>query len=80
MARTGRDLTGQKFGKLTVLGFGGYEQNKRQRVAMWNCHVTAEVTVRWKDICWSADGEKAAAVSGGQQIRWRESALENWWF
>ena len=38
MARTGRDLTGQKFGKLTVLGFGGYEQNKRQRVAMWNCH------------------------------------------
>lgn len=38
MARTGRDLTGKKFGKLTVLGFGGYEQNKRQRVAMWNCH------------------------------------------
>ena len=38
MARTGRDLTGQKFGKLTVLGFGGYEQNTRQRVAMWNCH------------------------------------------
>lgn len=38
MARTGRDLTGQKFGKLTVLGFGGYEQIKRQRVAMWNCH------------------------------------------
>ena len=72
MARTGRDLTGQKFGKLTVLGFG-----------VWRCGiviVTAEVTVRWKDICWSADGEKAAAVSGGQQIRWRESALENWWF
>ncbi len=38
MARTGKDLTGQKFGKLMVLGFGGYEQNARQRVAMWNCH------------------------------------------
>ena len=38
MSRTGKNLTGQKFGKLTVLGFGGYEQNKRQRVAMWNCH------------------------------------------
>ena len=51
--------------------------------SVWRCGiviVTAEVTVRWKDICWSADGEKAAAVSGGQQIRWRESALENWWF
>lgn len=38
MARTGKDLTGQRFGKLMVLGFGGYEQNARQRVAMWNCH------------------------------------------
>ena len=38
MARTGKDLTGQRFGKLTVLGFGGYEQNTRQRVALWNCH------------------------------------------
>ena len=69
MARTGRDLTGQKFGKLTVLGFGGYEQNTRQRVAMWNCHCDC-----------GSDGEKAAAVSGGQQGRWKENALENWWF
>ena len=42
--------------------------------------VTAEMIVRWKDICWPADGEKAAAVSGGQQGRWKENALENWWF
>ena len=61
----------------------GTKRYKGAMIQRWRCGiviVTAEVTVRWKDICWSADGEKAAAVSGGQQIRWRESALENWWF
>ena len=55
----------------------------RIRDSVWRCGtviVTVEVTVRWKVIFCPADGEKAAAVSGGQQIRWRESALENWWF
>ena len=55
----------------------------RIRDSVWRCGiviVTAEVTVRGKDICWSADGEKAAAVSGGQQIRWQEKDLENWGF
>lgn len=38
MARTGKDLTGQRFGRLAVTGFGGYGHNTRQRVALWNCH------------------------------------------
>ncbi len=38
MPRTGKDLTGQKFGKLMVLGFGGYKQNARQRVSLWDCY------------------------------------------
>ncbi|MDO4268546.1 MAG: tyrosine-type recombinase/integrase [Eubacteriales bacterium] len=37
MARKGQDLTGQKFGKLTVLGHGGYIQNSRQRISVWEC-------------------------------------------
>ena len=42
--------------------------------------VIAEMIVRWKVIFCPVDGEKAVAVSGGQQSRWKESALENWWF
>ena len=61
----GRDLTGQKFGKLTVLGFGGYEQNTRQRVAMWNCHCDCGSDCQVEGyLAGPADGEKAAAVSG----------------
>lgn len=37
MARTIKDLTGQRFGKLAVTGFAGYGQNSRQRVSLWNC-------------------------------------------
>lgn len=37
MPRTGKDLTGQRFGKLAVAGFAGYGQNGRQRVSMWEC-------------------------------------------
>lgn len=37
MARQRRDLTGQKFGKLTVMRFAGYRHNNRQRVAVWEC-------------------------------------------
>ncbi len=38
MARKGKDLTDQRFGKLVVTGFAGYIENTRQRVSMWNCH------------------------------------------
>lgn len=37
MPRTGKDLTGKRFGKLVVTGFAGYGQNGRQRVSMWEC-------------------------------------------
>ncbi len=37
MARTTKDLTGQRFGKLAVTGFAGYGQNSRQRAALWEC-------------------------------------------
>lgn len=37
MPRTGKDLTGQRFGKLAVTGFAGYGQLGRQRVSLWNC-------------------------------------------
>lgn len=67
MARTGRDLAGQKFGKLTVLGFGGYEQNKRR---VWRCGiviVTAEMIVRWKVIFCPAAGGKAVLYPAGSR-------------
>ena len=38
MSRTGRDITGERFGKLAVTGFAGYGQTGRQRVALWECH------------------------------------------
>lgn len=38
MSRTGKDLTGQRFGKLVVTGFAGYGQNKKQRYGLWECH------------------------------------------
>ena len=37
MSRTGKDLTGQRFGRLAVTGFAGYGQSGRQRVSMWEC-------------------------------------------
>ena len=37
MSRTGRDITGERFGKLVVTGFAGYGQAGRQRVALWEC-------------------------------------------
>lgn len=37
MARATKDLTGQRFGKLTVSGFSGYGENGRQRIALWDC-------------------------------------------
>lgn len=37
MPKTAGDLTGQRFGKLTVVGYGGLRQEKRQKVSVWNC-------------------------------------------
>ncbi|MBS6397522.1 MAG: tyrosine-type recombinase/integrase [Clostridiales bacterium] len=37
MSRTGKDLAGQRFGKLTVSGFAGYGENGRQRISLWEC-------------------------------------------
>lgn len=37
MARQRKDLTGERFGKLTVIKFAGFRQNSRQRVAVWEC-------------------------------------------
>lgn len=37
MARSAKDITGERFGKLVVTGFAGYGQEGRQQVALWNC-------------------------------------------
>ncbi len=37
MPRTGRDITGERFGKLVVTGSAGYGRAGRQRVALWYC-------------------------------------------
>ena len=37
------DLTGQVFGKLTVLSWGGFAQQKRQRNSVWLCHCACGV-------------------------------------
>lgn len=37
MPRTAKDITGQRFGRLSVTGFSGYGQYGRQRISMWSC-------------------------------------------
>lgn len=37
MPRRRQDLTGERFGKLKVVDYAGYEKNDRQNVSMWNC-------------------------------------------
>lgn len=37
MSRNRKDLTGKKYGKLTVLKYAGYGANKRQRISQWEC-------------------------------------------
>lgn len=37
MPRTGKNLIGERFGKLTVTGFFGYGNNDRQRYSLWEC-------------------------------------------
>ena len=46
MSRTGRDITGERFGKLVVTGFAGYGQAGRQRVALWECRCDCGNTCR----------------------------------
>lgn len=37
MPRHRKELTGKRFGRLTVTGYAGYGENGRQRVSLWNC-------------------------------------------
>lgn len=37
MARNTQDLTGNRYGRLTVTGFAGYGQTRRQRYSLWDC-------------------------------------------
>lgn len=37
MSRNRKDLTGKKYGKLTVIKYAGYGANKRQRISQWEC-------------------------------------------
>lgn len=37
MPRTAEDLTGRRFGMLTVTGYAGLQQQKRQKISAWNC-------------------------------------------